>query len=39
VYKIANPEKRAEAVATLKAQFNMEDVHRERAKMGIENDA
>lgn len=38
-YNIKNPEKSVEAVATLKAQFNMEDVHRERAKMGIENDA
>jgi len=37
--KITNPIKREEAIADLKAKFHMEDVHRERMKMGIENDA
>ena len=36
--KIHNPEKRANAIATLKAEFLLQDVQRERAKMGIDND-
>ena len=36
--KITNPEKRANAIATLKAEFLAQDVQRQRAKMGIDND-
>ena len=35
--KINNPERRANAIAILKAEFHAQDVQRERAKMGIDN--
>jgi len=37
--KIQNAEKRENAIAELKSKFHMEDVKRERAKMGIDEDA
>ncbi len=35
--KIQNPEKRADAIAGLRAEFHAEDVKREQIKMGIED--